>query len=52
MTQEKESESERASSPFCDFFSLGAGVIPAEGSVKPTAGLTFSKVIYPSPLTD
>ena len=27
---------------------LGAGVTPAEGSVKPTAGFTFNKVIYPS----
>jgi hypothetical protein len=29
--------------------SLGAGVTPAEGSVKPIAGFTFSYVIYPSP---
>jgi hypothetical protein len=28
---------------------LGAGVTPAEGSVKPTAGFTLNKVIYPSP---
>jgi hypothetical protein len=27
---------------------LGAGVSPAEGSVKPTAGFTLNKVIYPS----
>ena len=33
-----------ASSPFCDFLSLGAGVTPAEGSVKPTAGFTFNQV--------
>src|SRR5579862_3309935 len=25
-------------------FSMGAGVTPAEGSVKPTAGFTFNKV--------
>ncbi len=41
MTQEKEPESKRASSPFCDFFSPGAGVTPAEGNVKPTVGFTF-----------
>src|SRR5271155_3086799 len=29
--------------------SLGAGVTPAQGSVKPTAGFTSNKVIYPSP---
>jgi hypothetical protein len=28
---------------------LGAGVTPAEGSVKPTAGFTFNQAIYPSP---
>ena len=28
---------------------LGAGVTPAEGSVKPTAGFTFNQVISPSP---
>src|SRR5258708_28537412 len=38
-----------SSSTFRDFFSLGAGVTPAEGSVKPTAGFTFYKVISPSP---
>jgi len=27
---------------------LGAGVTPAEGSVKPTVGFTFKNVIYPS----
>jgi hypothetical protein len=27
----------------------GAGVTPAQGSVKPTVGFTFNKVIYPSP---
>ena len=37
------------SSPFRDFLSLGAGVTPAEGSVKPTAGFTLDEVIYPSP---
>ena len=37
-----------ASSPFCDFFSLGAGVTPAEGSVKPTAGFTFNQVPLPA----
>jgi hypothetical protein len=26
----------------------GAGVTPAEGSVKPTAGFTSNEVIYPS----
>jgi hypothetical protein len=30
-----------ASSTFRDFFSLGAGVTPAEGSVKPTVGFTY-----------
>jgi hypothetical protein len=48
MTQEKEPESKMASSPFCDFLSLGAGVTPAEGSVKPTAGFTLNRVISPS----
>src|SRR5258708_1143709 len=33
---------------FATFLSLGAGVTPAEGSVKPTVGFTLSKVIYPS----
>ena len=28
---------------------LGAGVTPAQGSVKPTEGFTFNEVIYPSP---
>ena len=28
--------------------SPGAGVTPAEGSVKPTAGFALNKVIYPS----
>jgi hypothetical protein len=28
------------------FFSLGAGVTPAQGSVKPTVGFTFNKVIF------
>jgi hypothetical protein len=37
-----EPESEMASSTFRDFLSLGAGVTPAEGSVKPTAGFTFN----------
>jgi len=27
---------------------LGAGITPAQGSVKPTAGFTLNKVIYPS----
>jgi hypothetical protein len=31
-----------ASSTFRDFFSPGAGVTPAEGSVKPTAGFTLN----------
>jgi hypothetical protein len=48
MTQEKNLRAKRASSPFCDFFSLGAGVTPAEGSVKPTVGFTLNQVIYPS----
>jgi hypothetical protein len=30
--------------------SLGAGVTPAQGSVKPTAGFTFNKMISTSPL--
>jgi hypothetical protein len=29
------------------FLILGAGVTPAEGSVKPTAGFTFNNVISP-----
>ena len=29
-------------------FSLGAGVTPAEGSVKPTAGFTLDEVARPS----
>src|SRR5580700_4387680 len=37
-------ESEMASSTFRDFLSLGAGVTPAEGSVKPTAGFTLNEV--------
>jgi len=37
----QEPESERLSSTFRDFVSLGAGVTPAEGSVKPTAGFTL-----------
>jgi hypothetical protein len=28
------------------FLLLGAGVTPAQGSVKPTAGFTLNKVIY------
>src|SRR5260370_38369365 len=40
----KKNLSKRASSPFCDFFSLGAGATPAEGSVKPTAGFTLDYV--------
>jgi hypothetical protein len=39
-----------ASSPFYDFLLLGAGVTTAQGSVKPTAGFIFNKVISPSPL--
>jgi len=42
MTQKKNLRAKRASSPFCDFLTLGAGVTPAEGSVKPTAGFTFN----------
>ncbi len=38
-----------ASAPFCDFFSLGAGVTPAQGGAEPTVGSAFNKVIYPSP---
>jgi hypothetical protein len=30
------------------FLILGAGVTPAEGSVKPTAGFTLNNVISPS----
>jgi hypothetical protein len=41
------SESEMASSPFCDLI-LGAGVTPAQGSVKPTAGFTFNQVNCPA----
>jgi hypothetical protein len=48
MTREKEPQSKRASSPFCDFFSLGAGVTPAEGSMKPTAGFILIKFRSPS----
>jgi hypothetical protein len=40
----KEPQSKRASSPFCDFFSPGAGVTPAQGSLKPTAGFKLNKV--------
>ena len=36
--------SEMASSTFRDFLPLGAGVTPAEGSVKPTAGFTYNGV--------
>ena len=32
-----------ASSPFCYFLTLGAGVTPAEGSMKPTAGFILIK---------
>jgi hypothetical protein len=46
--KEKEPASKKASSPFCDFFLLGAGVTPAEGSVKPTAGFTFNQVPIPT----
>jgi hypothetical protein len=42
---EPELESERSSSTFRDFLTLGAGLSPAEGSVKPTAGFTFNQVI-------
>jgi len=31
-----------SSSTFRDFLLLGAGVTPAEGSVKPTAGFTLN----------
>jgi hypothetical protein len=31
-------------------FNTGCRGTPAEGSVKPTAGFTLNKVIYPSPL--
>jgi len=31
-----------SSATFCDFFSLGAGVTPVQGSVKPTVGFTFN----------
>ena len=52
MTQEagnrKRTSEQKGVPPFCDFLSLGAGVTPAEGSVKPTAGFTFNRVIYPS----
>jgi len=37
-----------SSSTLRDFLTPGAGATPAEGSVKPTAGFTFNKVIYPS----
>jgi hypothetical protein len=40
----QEPESEMAASTFRDFLSLGAGVTPAEGSVKPIAGFTFDEV--------
>ena len=42
-----EPESEMSSSTFRDFFSLSAGLSPAEGSVKPTAGFTLNKVNWP-----
>jgi hypothetical protein len=37
-----EPESERSSSTFRDFFSLGAGVTPAQGSLKPTVGFILN----------
>jgi hypothetical protein len=42
FSQNPEPESEMSSSTFRDFFQLGAGVTPAEGSVKPTAGFTYN----------
>jgi hypothetical protein len=51
MTREKEPVSKMRPRHFAIstfHFSLGAGVTPAEGSVKPTAGFTFNKVICPS----
>ena len=41
-------ESEKPSSAFRDFLSPGAGVTPAEGSLKPTAGFKLNQVISPS----
>jgi hypothetical protein len=38
-----------ASSPFCDFLILGAGVTPAQGGAEPTVGSALNKVIYPPP---
>jgi hypothetical protein len=32
-----------SSSTFRDFLTLGAGVTPAQGSVKPTAGFTLKQ---------
>jgi hypothetical protein len=46
MTQEKNSEQKGVLAILR--LILGAGVTPAEGSVKPTAGFTYNKVIYPS----
>ena len=42
---ETEPVSEMASSTLRDFFPLGAGVTPAEGSVKPTAGFTYNQAL-------
>jgi hypothetical protein len=42
-----------ASSTFRDFFSLGAGVTPAQGSLKPTVGFILITFLSPrfTPLT-
>jgi hypothetical protein len=39
-------EAELSRGALNDTKTLGAGLSPAEGSVKPTAGFTFDKVIY------
>ena len=48
MTQEKRTSEQKGVLAILRLV-LGAGVTPAEGSVKPTAGFTLNKMIYPSP---
>ena len=49
MTREKRTRERNGVFAILRFPSLGAGLSPAEGSVKPTAGFTFNQVISPSP---
>ena len=52
MTQEKRTSEQKGGLAILRLvlftFSLGAGVTPAEGSVKPTAGFTLDEVARPS----